>query len=64
MGDNIILLQFLCWKSISIRTILIQSLNIEKSHLLLMFMQRCARFTEIASELTKTWSSGATQFGV
>ena len=26
--------------------------------------QGCARFAEIASELTKTWSSGATEFGV
>ena len=24
----------------------------------------CARFAEIASELTKAWSSGATEFGV
>ena len=24
----------------------------------------CACFAEIASELTKTWSSGATEFGV
>ena len=26
--------------------------------------QGCARFAEIASELTKAWSSGATEFGV
>ena len=26
--------------------------------------QGCARFAEIASELTKTWSSGATECGV
>ena len=28
------------------------------------YFQGCARFAEIASELTKTWSSGATEFGV
>ena len=27
-------------------------------------IQGCARFAEIASELTKAWSSGATEFGV
>ena len=29
-----------------------------------MFLQGCARFTENLSELTKTWSSGATECGV
>ena len=27
-------------------------------------VQGCARFAEIASQLTKAWSSGATEFGV
>ena len=37
--------------------------TVDADYIFYLSPQGCARFAEIASELTKTWSSGATEFG-
>ena len=45
-------------------TVLYKALNMHLAARIGFWFQGCARFAEILSELTKTWSSGATECGV